>query len=122
MEWEDDGDIVNPVKPPRAKAKVKAKSKPKALPAKADSLDSDESNIDSESDSEDLEDQGQTGGEAEEHGKRKCSGFCKKKHCGFPVEAERLHGVPRRREGRDGTGQGAESTGVVGRAEREGEE
>ena len=27
MEWEEDGDIVNPVKPPRAKAKVKAQGK-----------------------------------------------------------------------------------------------
>ena len=124
MGWEDDGDIVNPVKPPRAKAKVKAHTKPKALPAnpKADSLDGNESNIGSESDSEDLEDEGQTGGEADEHGKRKCSGFCKRKNIGFPIQAVRLHGVPRRREGRDGTGQGAESTGVVGRAEREGEE
>ena len=81
MEWEEDGDIVNPVKPPRAKANVKAKSKPKSLPAnaKVDSQDSDESNIDSESDSEGLENQGQTGGEAHEHGKRKCSGFCRRK-------------------------------------------
>ena len=128
--WEDDGDVVNPAGGKGGKPKAKAKGKAAAKPQTQSANPQDENMDDgsgtgsgSESGSEDEVQEDDQGG-GDDHGKKKCTGFCKRKKTTDPIPGKsvRLHIVPRRRESRADKGQGAESNGVVGSAELEGEE
>ena len=83
--WEDDGDVVNPAGDkggkPKAKAKGKAAAKPQTQPANPQDENMDDGSgtgSGSESGSEDEVQEDDQGG-GDDHGKKKCTGFCNRK-------------------------------------------